>query len=87
MTRHLAGNLSSEHCRAICDEIGERLAFILKLDKPADLPPKLAELLERLSLQDCESPSIVPMLDSEPNQWKSNGVANLKKRSLVQSAR
>ena len=51
------------HCRAICDEIGERLQTILRPDA-ANLPPRLQVLIDRLADQDRElAPSIVPELD------------------------
>ncbi len=53
--------LSAEHCRAIVEEVGERLRYALP---PAlDLPARLAELLERLAEQDHEAPSMVPSLE------------------------
>jgi len=51
--------LSSKHCRAICEEIGERLALVLKPDT-SGLPPRLQDLLDRLALIDHDAPSIVP---------------------------
>jgi hypothetical protein len=47
------------HCRAICEEIGERLALVLRPE--TELPPRLAELLDRLVLLD--APSIVPDIE------------------------
>jgi hypothetical protein len=55
--------IDSLHCRAICDEIGERLQTILRPDA-ADLPPRLQVLIDRLADQDRElAPSIVPDLN------------------------
>jgi hypothetical protein len=55
--------IDSQHCRAICDEIGERLQTILRPDA-ANLPPRLQVLIDRLADQDRElAPSIVPDLD------------------------
>ena len=61
-----AGNelqLDSSHCRAICDEIGERLRMIL--DREAEpLPRRLQLLMARLVEQDLvEAPSIAPAID------------------------
>ena len=43
--------IDSSHCRAICDEIGERLRFML--DRTATtLPPRLQVLMLRLAAQD-----------------------------------
>jgi len=55
--------IDSLHCRAICDEIGERLQTILRPDA-ANLPPRLQVLIDRLADQDRElALSIVPELD------------------------
>ncbi|MCP1842313.1 hypothetical protein ACVIHI_004769 [Bradyrhizobium sp. USDA 4524] len=53
--------IASEHARAICEEIGERLRHALRGDY-ADLPPRLRELVNELALQDCEAPSLVPTM-------------------------
>lgn len=53
--------IAPEHARAICDEIGERLRYALRGDY-ADLPPRLRELMDALSLQDCAAPSLVPAM-------------------------
>jgi hypothetical protein len=56
--------LDSDHCRAICDEIGARLALILQ-PETADLPSRIAKLLDRLALLDHieDAPSISPSLE------------------------
>ena len=54
--------ITSEHARAICEEIGDRLRFALR-DDYADLPPRLRELVSRLAELDCEAPSLVPSMD------------------------
>jgi hypothetical protein len=58
--------LDSTHCRAICDEIGERLRSIMK-PTASDVPPRLLDLIRRLAaleqrelLQVELAPSIVP---------------------------
>ncbi len=55
--------IDSGHCRAICDEIGDRLRFAL--DKEAgEIPPRLRLLIDRLAELDGEPvPSIVPAMD------------------------
>ncbi|MVT68801.1 hypothetical protein GPL21_27315 [Bradyrhizobium pachyrhizi] len=53
--------IASEHARAICEEIGERLRHALRGDY-ADLPPRLRKLVDELALQDCEAPSLVPAM-------------------------
>ena len=55
--------LDSSHCRAICDEIGERLRMILGREA-APLPPRLQLLMDRLIEQDLvQFPSIAPDMD------------------------
>lgn len=55
--------IDSLHCRAICEEIGERLQIMLRPDA-ANLPARLQMLIDRLADQDRElAPSIVPDLD------------------------
>jgi hypothetical protein len=54
--------LASEHCQAICEEVGERLRILLD-HKTSELPPRLQLLLDRLAELDREAPSIVPALD------------------------
>ena len=55
--------IDSGHCRAICDEIGDRLRFLL--DKEAgEIPQRLRLLIDRLAeLDGGEAPSIVPAMD------------------------
>ena len=61
-----AGNelqLDSSHCRAICDEIGERLRMVLDREA-APLPPRLQVLMLRLVEQDmAQAPAIAPAID------------------------
>ena len=55
--------IDSLHCRAICDEIGERLRSVLR-PETVGLPIRLQILIDRLADQDRElAPSIVPDLD------------------------
>jgi hypothetical protein len=65
-------NLDHTHCRAICDEIGERLHFIMK--PASDIPPRLLDLIDRLAeLEKSDlprlkrAPSIVPSIDKISN--------------------
>lgn len=54
--------LDSEHCQAICAEVGERLRVLL--DREAgELPAQLRSLLGRLAELDHDAPSIVPAID------------------------
>jgi len=55
--------IDSEHCRAICDEIGERLRYHLRNDC-AEIPPRLRLLIDRLAELDREqAPSLAPAMD------------------------
>jgi hypothetical protein len=53
--------LEHAHCRAICDEIGERLGQVLK-PEALEIPQRLVTLLDRLAELE-QSPSIVPSID------------------------
>lgn len=56
--------IDSGNCRAICDEIGDRLRILL--DQQAGEPPQyLRSLLDRLAELDRpqQAPSIVPAMD------------------------
>jgi hypothetical protein len=59
----LPSQIDSGHCRAICDEIGDRLRILL--DREAgQLPHQLRLLMDRLAeLDGEEAPSIVPAMD------------------------
>ncbi len=52
--------LDHVHCRAICDEIGERLRDVLGRDA-SEIPPRLLMLVHELAQLD-EGPSIVPSI-------------------------
>jgi hypothetical protein len=55
--------IDSGHCRAICDEIGDRLRIALDREAGA-LPTRLQMLIDRLAELDREqAPSIVPAMD------------------------
>jgi hypothetical protein len=55
--------IDHEHCRAICDEIADRLRIILNREVK-ELPPHLLILLNRLAESEREpAPSIVPSAD------------------------
>jgi hypothetical protein len=60
--------IDSGHCRAICDEIGDRLRILL--DKEAgEIPRYLQVLVDRLTeLDGTQAPSIVPAMH-EMFQW------------------
>jgi hypothetical protein len=53
--------LDPAHCRAICEEIGERLRAVLK-PEASEIPPRLLALMDRLAQLE-EAPSIVPSID------------------------
>jgi hypothetical protein len=57
-----ATELDSRHCRAICEEIGERLALVLR-PVTSELPPRLKELIAQLALLDHDAPSIAPSIE------------------------
>jgi hypothetical protein len=52
--------LDQAHCRAICDEIGERLRQVLKSES-LEIPQRLLMLLDRLAVE--QAPSIAPSID------------------------
>jgi hypothetical protein len=55
--------MDSGHCRAICDEIGDRLRILLDKDAGA-IPQRLRLLIDRLAELDGQrAPSIVPAMD------------------------
>jgi hypothetical protein len=60
--------LDHTHCRAICDEIGDRLRDILA-QEAAKIPPRLLALVDKLAqleidgLVQLDSPSIAPAID------------------------
>lgn len=63
VTRSVSIELDRIHCRAICDEIGERLHYILRQDT-SELPPHLKYLMARLAEADREpSPSLAPSIE------------------------
>ena len=54
--------IGSKHCRAICDEIGERLRQ--HIDSTTTSPPhRILELLREFEMQELQTPSIVPSLE------------------------
>ena len=66
--------IDSSHCRAICDEIGDRLRAMLDREIPA-MPLRLRLLMDRLADQDSElAPSIAPSMDDMV--WQPVPVAN-----------
>jgi hypothetical protein len=55
--------IESGHCRAICDEIGERLRVLLD-QEATEIPPRLRLLIDRLAeLDRKQAPSIVPAME------------------------
>jgi hypothetical protein len=56
-------NLDHVHCRAICDEIGERLSFVMT-PAASDIPPRLLYLIGKLA--ELEKADL-PRLDSSPS--------------------
>lgn len=57
-----APRIGSKHCRAICDEVGERLRQYF--DRNPTVPSqKILTLLRELERRELETPSIVPSLE------------------------
>jgi hypothetical protein len=58
MPKHPAAavTLDHTHCRAICDEIGERLAQLLNRDV-LEVPPRLLALLNQLAELERDEPA------------------------------
>ena len=55
--------MDSGHCRAICDEIGDRLRILLDKES-GEIPQRLRMLIDRLAeLDSDQAPSIVPAMD------------------------
>jgi hypothetical protein len=66
--------IDSSHCRAICDEIGDRLRAMLDRESPA-MPLRLRLLMDRLAEQDFDlAPSIAPSMDDMV--WQPAPVTN-----------
>jgi hypothetical protein len=69
-SRSTAGlQLDHTHCRAICDEIGERLRVVLRREI-LEIPPRLLELIDKLAQLEAgeivqleHAPSLVPSID------------------------
>jgi hypothetical protein len=61
-------NLDHAHCRAICDEIGERLGLIMR-PAASDIPPRLLHLIGKLAeLESAELEDLaLPRLESMPS--------------------
>jgi hypothetical protein len=59
----LPRQLDSGHCRAICDEVGERLRILLDRES-SEIPQRLRLLLDRFAELDSEqAPLIAPAMD------------------------
>jgi hypothetical protein len=59
----LSVQIDSGHCRAICDEIGDRLRIVLDKET-GEIPRQLRLLIDRLAELDVEqAPSIVPAMN------------------------
>jgi hypothetical protein len=59
--KDIALAIDDTHCRAICDEIGDRLRDILKREV-SEIPPRLLALIDKLAELE-QAPSIVPSID------------------------
>lgn len=73
------------HCRAICDEIGDRLREVLRREA-SEIPPRLLMLVDALAQLD-HGPSIVPSIEEMSFSPRPNP-SDLVKRStdVAQSA-
>jgi hypothetical protein len=61
--------IDSGHCRAICDEIGDRLRILLDREA-SEIPQQLQLLIDRLAeLEGEQAPSIVPAMDDMMMMW------------------
>ncbi len=60
----LPSGIDSGHCRAICDEIGDRLRILLDKET-GEIPQRLRLLIDRLAELDGprQAPSIVPAME------------------------
>jgi hypothetical protein len=61
--------LDHKHCRAICDEVGDRLRYTLN-QETSETPPRLLALIDQLARLENDapvplqlSPSIAPSID------------------------
>lgn len=58
----LAVQIDSGHCRAICDEVGDRLRILLDKET-GEVPQQLRLLIDRLAELDTgQAPSIIPAM-------------------------
>jgi hypothetical protein len=68
-------DIEHRHCRAICDEIGERLQSHLRIE--SELPVGLRRQIEQLHRLEVQSPSIIPEAEhgfaNEPNKDGASG--------------
>ena len=63
---HLTEALEPDHCRAICEEIGERLQHSLARDT-SPLPTRLRKMVDRIAeLEGNAPPSLIPDCENEP---------------------
>jgi hypothetical protein len=79
--------IDQAHCRAIRDEIGERLRYLLKREV-TDIPPNLLRLIKKLDELDCipvvVAPSIVPPIDQvSPAEALSDESFGLSRMALA----
>ena len=65
--------IDSAHCRAICDEIGERLRIMLDREMTA-LPPRLQVLMLRLAAQDLAGSLSISLPVDEPAKDATNAM-------------
>ena len=62
---YLTEALEPKHCRAICDEFGERLRHSLARDT-SPVPTRLRKLVDRIAELGGDAPPIIPDFEDEP---------------------
>jgi hypothetical protein len=82
--RDLTEALEPKHCRAICEEIGERLRFSLALDT-SPVPMRLRRLVDQIAELEGAAPPVISQLQGgtispgTPQAWAEFLVVPLKK--------
>lgn len=78
MGAHRQLQIDSMHCRAICEEIGERLRIVLARES-ANLPDRLRSLMDQFAEQEFDlAPSIAPSQDAGYNSAPSHTDRTMK---------
>ena len=74
MSQPWSAGVQQNHMRAICEEIGDRLGFML--DRTAqETPAQLVALLRRFEqLEQTEAPSIAPVLEELAGRMSDSAI-------------